>query len=96
MVASIEQGRAHVWITGTVQNVNYRAATRDEAKRVGVNGWVKNLNDGRVEAVFEGNRAAVQRMVSWCYGGPANAEVESVEVTWEDATDREGPFSIVW
>lgn len=91
-----ENGRAHVWITGRVQNVNFRGATRDEARRVSVFGWVKNLNDGRVEAVFEGNRGAVQRMVSWCYSGPTNAEIEGVEVTWEEPTNKEGPFGIEW
>ena len=57
---------------------------------------MKNFSDGRVEAVFEGTRAGVQRMVSWCYSGPTSAEVEHVEVEWEDATNREGPFSIMW
>lgn len=96
MAALNENGRAHVWITGKVHSVNFRAVTRDEAKRVGVQGWVKNLPDGRVEAIFEGSRAAVQRMVSWCYSGPSTAEVEGVEVAWEDVTNGEGPFSIVW
>ncbi|GAC1548011.1 MAG: acylphosphatase [Herpetosiphon sp.] len=91
-----ELGRAHVLIGGTVQNVNFRAATRDEARRHGVLGWVKNLPDGRVEAVFEGSRAAVQRMVAWCYSGPSHATVDTVEVTWEAATHSEGPFGIAW
>ncbi len=96
MAVAQETGRAHVWIDGDVQNVNFRSATRDEAKRVGVHGWVKNLADGRVEAVFEGNRASVQRMVSWCYSGPSHATINAVEVTWEEATNHEGPFSIAW
>jgi acylphosphatase len=79
-----------------VQNVNFRAYTRDEAKRAGLDGWVKNLTDGRVEAVFEGTRGAVQRLVSWCYSGPPAAEIEHVDVTWEDATNLEGPFTIAW
>ena len=96
MAVGVDRVRAHVIVSGRVQNVNFRAHTRDEAKRANVDGWVKNLGDGRVEAVFEGTRAGVQRMVSWCYSGPTSAEVEHVEVEWEDATNREGPFSIMW
>jgi acylphosphatase len=96
MAMSLERVRAHVFISGNVQGVNFRTHTRDQAKRVGVEGWVRNLSDGRVEAVFEGSRAAVQRMISWCYSGPPAAQVEHVEVEWEDVTNREGPFSIAW
>lgn len=88
--------RAHVYISGEVQGVNFRAHTRDEAKRAGLDGWVRNLSDGRVEAIFEGSRAGVQRLVSWCYSGPPSSEVEHVDVEWEEATNNEGPFSIVW
>ena len=96
MAVGVDRVRAHVFITGRVQGVNFRAHTRDEAKRAAVDGWVKNLPDGRIEAVFEGTRAGVQRMVSWCYSGAPAADVEHVEVAWEDATNREGPFGIVW
>lgn len=88
--------RAHVLIAGQVQGVNFRAYARDRARQAGVEGWVRNLSDGRVEAVFEGSRSAVQRMVSWCYSGPTHAEVEKVEVAWEDPTGKEGSFSIRW
>lgn len=96
MAVSLERARAHVFITGRVQGVNFRSHTRDQARQAGVEGWVRNLGDGRVEAVFEGRRAAVQRMVSWCYSGPMSAQVEQVEVAWEDPTNREGPFGIMW
>lgn len=93
----MERVRAHVLIAGgKVQGVNFRAYTRDRAREAGVEGWVANLSDGRVEAVFEGSRAAVQRLISWCYSGPSNAEVERVEVQWETATGTEGTFSIRW
>lgn len=88
--------RAHVWIEGRVQGVNFRAYTRDNARRAGVEGWVRNLPDGRVEAIFEGPRSAVQRMVSWCYSGPTSARVERVEVTWEEPGGKENGFSILW
>ncbi len=96
MAGGLDRVRAHVFVSGRVQNVNFRTHTRDEAKRAGVDGWVKNLSDGRVEAVFEGARGGVQRLVSWCYSGPPHADIEHVEVEWEDATNQEGPFSIVW
>lgn len=91
----MEAVRAHVFITGRVQGVNFRAATRDQARRAGLKGWVRNLEDGRVEAVFEGSRAAVQRLVSWCYSGPTSARVDQVEFEWEEAVG-EDMFSIVW
>jgi acylphosphatase len=90
----MEQRRAHVLISGRVQGVNFRATTRDEARKVGVAGWVRNMDDGRVEAVFEGKHAAVQRMVSWCYSGPVLANVEHVEVNWEEPKGEDGSFVI--
>ena len=96
MEVGTDRVRAHVFISGGVQNVNFRAATRDLARQAAVDGWVKNLADGRVEAIFEGTRGGVQRLVSWCYSGPPTAQIEHVEVNWEDATNLEGPFSIAW
>lgn len=76
--------RAHVYVSGKVQGVYYRAKTRREARNVGVSGWVKNLPDGRVEAVFEGDGEAVRRMVDWCHEGSPTAVVDSVDVEWEE------------
>lgn len=92
----MELVRAHVLISGHVQGVNFRASMRDHARTAQVMGWVRNLTDGRVEAVFEGTRPAVQKLVSWCYSGPIQAAVERVEVTWEEPTGKEGSFSINW
>ena len=92
----MELVRAHVLIDGRVQGVNFRAATREQARAGGVGGWVRNLDDGRVEAIFEGPRPAVQRVVSWCYGGPSHARVERVEVEWQKPTGQEQGFRIVW
>jgi acylphosphatase len=78
-----EQVRAHVLISGKVQGVYYRANTRDTARERGVNGWVRNLTDGRVEAAFEGPPAAVDSMVAWCQEGPPAARVDDVDVTFE-------------
>jgi acylphosphatase len=70
----------HVLMTGTVQGVGYRAACRRAAASAGVAGWVRNLDDGRVEAVFAGPREAVETMVAWCRTGPDAAVVEAVDV----------------
>jgi acylphosphatase len=86
--------RARVFIAGRVQGVGFRAAARDQARRAKVQGWVRNLSDGRVEAVFEGSNGAVRRLVSWCYSGPPSANVERVEVQWEAYTGKENIFSI--
>lgn len=88
--------RAHVYVSGRVQGVNFRSRTRDQARAGGLCGWVRNLDDGRVEAVFEGPKPAVQRLVNWCYSGPSPARVEAVEVEWQPPTGREDPFSIIW
>ncbi|GGM63711.1 acylphosphatase [Halarchaeum rubridurum] len=79
-----ERVRAHVHVTGRVQGVYYRASTRDTARERGVDGWVRNLDDGRVEAVFEGPEGAVEAMVEWCQTGSPAASVEDVDVTYED------------
>lgn len=77
-----------------VQGVFFRADTKDLARKMGVTGWVRNLWDGRVEAVFEGDEKAVERMVAWCHHGPPGAYVEEVEVIYEDYTGEYETFSI--
>jgi acylphosphatase len=85
-----DRARAHVFVSGTVQGVYYRANTRDTAQEHGVDGWVKNLSDGRVEAVFEGPEDAVEAMVEWCHEGSPAARVDDVEVEYEDPRGAEG------
>jgi acylphosphatase len=67
-----------VIVTGKVQGVFYRASTRDAADRLGIKGYVKNLPNGSVEAVFQGNRPAVTQMIDWCHKGSTAAKVEHV------------------
>jgi len=67
--------RVHLFIEGKVQGVFYRDSTRTKAEELGVNGWVRNLTDGRVEAVFEGPGPKVKEMVAWCRRGPPMAQV---------------------
>ena len=83
---------AHLSIHGVVQGVYFRAATAETARTFAVAGWVRNTADG-VEAVLEGPRPAVDRVIAWCYGGPPSAVVESVEVDWGEPEGLRG-FSI--
>ncbi|WP_129116788.1 acylphosphatase [Halegenticoccus tardaugens] len=85
-----DRTRAHVFVSGTVQGVYYRANTRDEARERGVDGWVRNLDDGRVEAVFEGPEDAVEGMVEWCHAGSPAARVESVDAEYGEPEGEEG------
>ncbi|PSQ33516.1 acylphosphatase [Halobacteriales archaeon SW_10_68_16] len=87
--------RAHVYVSGRVQGVYFRATTREEAREAGVDGWVRNLPDGRVEAVFEGPREDVEEMVAFCHEGSSTARVEDVEVTYEDLQGEAG-FEVRW
>ncbi|HEY9725159.1 MAG TPA: acylphosphatase [Chroococcales cyanobacterium] len=78
-----EQIRAHVFISGRVQGVGYRFSTLDRANELGISGWVRNLPDRRVEAVFEGSQTAVEEMIQWCNRGPRGAVVNDVAVEYE-------------
>lgn len=88
------QARAHVIVRGKVQGVFFRGYTQQEALAAGVTGWVRNLPDGSVEAVFEGEREAVERLVAWCRKGSPAARVTEVEVTWEDWRGEFKDFAI--
>ncbi|MBF2006966.1 acylphosphatase [Chlorogloeopsis fritschii PCC 9212] len=79
--------RAHVFISGRVQGVGYRFATVDTASQLGLSGWVRNLPDGRVEAVFEGAQEVVEEMIRWCHQGPPAAIVKDIVVEY---TEPEG------
>lgn len=89
----MERVRARVLVVGRVQGVFFRAETRREAGVLGLEGWVRNLPDGNVEAVFEGDRASVGAAVEWCRHGPPHASVEDVSVRWEEPRGEEG-FSV--
>lgn len=82
--------RAHVFVSGTVQGVYYRANTRDTAHEHGLDGWVRNLGDGRVEAVFEGAEADVEELIEWCHTGSPAADVEAVDVEHEEPEGLDG------
>jgi len=78
--------RAHVFVRGTVQGVYFRQNTKQVATRHKVAGWVRNLPDGRVEAVFEGDEVDVNEVIEWCHVGPPKAKVDDVSVKFENYT----------
>jgi acylphosphatase len=82
--------RAHVLVTGRVQGVYFRASTEAEARARGLAGWVRNRDDGAVEAVFEGPSGAVDSMIGWCRVGPSHARVDEVDVVWETPEGERG------
>ena len=82
--------RARVQVRGRVQGVFFRAEARARAESLGVAGWIRNLPDGRVEAVFEGEDEHVDSMVEWCRRGPAGAEVEEVDVERQEPVGETG------
>jgi len=86
--------RVHVIVSGMVQGVFFRSETRHEAKRQGVTGWVRNLPDGRVEAVFEGEEENVKRLVEFCKRGPSGARVSGVDVVWENYVGEFEDFEV--
>jgi acylphosphatase len=83
-----------VHVRGRVQGVFFRAEARERARSLGVDGWAANEPDGSVEAVFEGRHAQVESMIQWCRRGPRGAEVEGVEVAWEEPQDERAGFSV--
>ena len=86
--------RAHVRLSGRVQGVGFRYAIADEAERRHLNGWVRNLDSGGVEAVFEGPRPAVEEMVRWCEDGPPGAYVRDVRIIWDEPDEGLSAFEI--
>ena len=88
------QTRVHVFITGRVQGVFFRSEAKHNADYYDVKGWVRNLPDGRVEAVFEGEKEAVQKLIAFCKRGPSAARVINLDLKWEPYTGELGMFKI--
>jgi acylphosphatase len=86
--------RYHVWISGRVQGVFFRANTWKQALSLGLSGWVRNLPDGRVETVFEGGEHTAEAMLRWCREGTPPARVANVKVVEETATGEFTGFEI--
>lgn len=90
----MEKIRAHIFVSGRVQGVFYREKTKKKSEKLGVTGWVKNLSDGRVEAIFEGDKDMVEDMVNWARKGPIWAKIEALDIVWEDFTGQFNNFEI--
>jgi len=90
----MEFARAHIFISGIVQGVFFRASTADKAQELELTGWVKNLPDGRVEAVIEGPKDKIEEMIEWMKKGPRLAKVDEVEMVWEEYKGEFGNFEI--
>jgi len=88
--------RARVFASGRVQGVFFRSETRHNAHKHGVTGWVRNLRDGRVEVVFEGEKEDVEKLIEFCKRGSSGARVTKIEVLWETYTGEFDNFRIAW
>ena len=88
--------RAHMFVSGRVQGVFFRQTTQQKAQSSGVKGWVKNMPDGRVEAVFEGEENAIKELVDFSRKGPRGALVTDFSVDWEKFVDEFDDFEIVY
>ncbi len=88
--------RAHLFVTGQVQGVFFRSETRRKAARLNVTGWVRNLQDGRLEVLFEGSSENVDALIAFCRRGPSGARVVDTKVFFERYTGEFKDFRIVW
>ena len=88
--------RVHVYISGRVQGVFFRAETERAARSLNLNGWVRNMEDGRVEALFEGDDSGIDNMMIWCHKGPPHARVDEVNMEDEPAAGDLHGFKIIY
>lgn len=88
--------RVIIKVHGRVQGVFFRAHTQEKASSLGLTGWVRNTEDGGVEAVAEGDRKVLETLVSWCRHGPPSAKVNTVDVEWAQATGEFGNFRVAY
>ncbi len=88
--------RIRIFVTGKVQGVFFRQALKVMAKKNNVFGWVKNLNDGKVETILEGEDVDVSAIVEWCHAGPANARVEDIEIKNEKFKGEFSKFDVLY
>jgi acylphosphatase len=87
--------RVHLIIRGRVQGVWFRGSTKDAAEQIGgITGWVRNLPDGSVEVVAEGERDTLEQLVVWCHDGPPSARVDVVDATWSEASGEFADFQV--
>lgn len=90
------KARAHIFVSGKVQGVFLRYNTRREAQKLGITGWIWNLPDGRVEAVFEGEKDKIEKIIEWLRKGPTFTKIEKVEVKWEKPKNKFKDFRMTY
>ncbi len=88
--------RAVIVVSGIVQGVYYRYSAKDKADEIGLSGTVRNLPDGDVEVVAEGEQGQIEALIEWCKKGPRGARVDRIEVEWYDPSGTFPDFSIVY
>jgi acylphosphatase len=88
------RSRLRMVVSGRVQGVFFRGATADQARALGVTGYARNLDDGTVEIVAEGEREALEHLVAWAHRGPRSARVEEVRIEWSQFGDEFSEFTI--
>jgi acylphosphatase len=86
--------QAHIFVSGMVQGVGYRYFVRNNARKLGIVGWVRNLPDRRVEAIFQGTEEKLQEMLALCRQGPFLSEVKNLQVDWRDGKEALNEFEI--
>lgn len=84
--------QAHVYISGFVQGVGFRAYVRSKARKLGVLGWVRNLSDGRVEGVFQGDKEKINELIKLCRRGSFFAKTNDIVIDWEEAEEEYKEF----
>ncbi|HSW47486.1 MAG TPA: acylphosphatase [Candidatus Saccharimonadales bacterium] len=87
--------QAHIFVSGHVQGVWYRQFVKKTSTKLGLTGWVRNLEDNRVEVVLQGKKETVKQMIKLCHDGPPLAEVKSVDVEWEESEEKFKDFIII-
>lgn len=86
--------RIHLRITGRVQGVSYRAYASQKARELGLGGWVRNITDGTVEFVAEGDPEPLATLLDWCWQGSPWAQVQAIDARWSDATGELEAFKV--
>jgi len=94
-IAKQEKTRVHIFASGRVQGVYFRKSTKKKAKKLNIYGWVRNLSDGRVEAIFEGEENMVEQIIDWCKKGSVFAKVEDLEIIKEGYKGEFSGFEII-
>lgn len=88
--------QAHLFVSGFVQGVGFRRFVRHHALKLGLTGWTKNLPDNRIEALFQGTKEQIEKIISICEKGPFLSEVKDVVVEWSNLKDRLSTFEILY